>query len=247
MLKLGKKPATPDARDLKMSAYLDTATLPTPPASFGLEKLVKVWSMLGNDQYGDCVWAGAAHETLLWDAIGHHDVAFSDQAVLSDYSACTGFNPDDPNTDQGTDMRVAASYRRKTGIVDSSGHRHKIGAYLSLAPGNLAHIELAAYLFAATGLGIQFPGSAMDQFNAGKPWDYVPHSTIEGGHYIPIVGKDNSYLYCVTWGKVQPMTFRFFAHYADEAFGYISNEDLVNGKSPAGFNVTQLKKDLAAL
>jgi hypothetical protein len=25
------------------------------------------WGMLGNDHYGDCVWAGAAHETMLWN------------------------------------------------------------------------------------------------------------------------------------------------------------------------------------
>ena len=57
-------------------------------------------------------------------------VTFNNQSVLKDYSAVTGFNPNDPNTDQGTDMQVAASYRRKTGVLDAAGKRHKVIAYL---------------------------------------------------------------------------------------------------------------------
>ena len=58
--KLGKVPARPDAVKLKFSSYINTNQLPTPPASFGHENLIQSWGMLGNDQYGDCVWAGAA-------------------------------------------------------------------------------------------------------------------------------------------------------------------------------------------
>ena len=69
----------------------------------------------------NCVWAGAAHETMLWNKEAARTITFNDQSVLKDYSAVTGFNPNDPNTDQGTDMQVAASYRRKTGVHDAAG------------------------------------------------------------------------------------------------------------------------------
>ena len=93
-------------------------------------------------------------------------------------------------------MQAAASYRRKTGVIDTKGKRHKIVAYLALTKGNLDQHVSAAYLFGAVGVGIQFPASAMDQFNAGKPWDVVSGAKIEGGHYIPLVGRYNPQFGC---------------------------------------------------
>jgi hypothetical protein len=45
------------------------------------------------------------------------------------------------------------------------------GEYLPLAPGNPDQLALAIYLFGAIGIGIKFPNTAMDQFNAGKTGD----------------------------------------------------------------------------
>ena len=205
--------------------------------------------MLGNDQYGDCVWAGAAHETMLWNKEAARTVAFNNTGVLKDYSAVTGFKPNDPSTDNGTDMQVAASYRRKTGVLDGQGKRHKVTAYLALKVGDIDQLALAIYLFGATGIGIKFPGSAMDQFNAGKPWDVVSNAKIEGGHYIPGVGRDQSgNIVIVTWGKTQLMTPRFFKKYCDEVIAYVSTEAIATGgKTLDGFDLVQLEKDLNAL
>ena len=182
-LKLGKTPARRGAVTFKMMAYLKKPELPTPPKIFGHQKLIGAsWGMLGNDDYGDCVWAGAAHETILWNKEAGTATSFNNKSVLSDYSAVTGFKPNDPSTDNGTDMQQAASYRRKTGVLDSKGKRHKVGAYLGLPPGDIDQLALAIYLFGATSIGIKFPNSAMDQFNAGKPWDVKPGSKIEVDH-----------------------------------------------------------------
>ncbi|WP_315742828.1 MULTISPECIES: hypothetical protein [unclassified Bradyrhizobium] len=246
-LALGKTPARAGAMTFKLSNYIDRKALPKPPKQFGHEGLIPAsWGMLGNDRYGDCVWAGAAHETMMWNAEAGRKVAFSDAGALSDYSQVTGFNPRKPSTDNGTDMQVAASYRRKTGIVDAGGRRHKIAAYLSIEPGNLNEHLIAVYLFGAVGIGIEFPASAMDQFNTGKPWDVVSRSKVEGGHYIPLVARRDD-LEVVTWGRVQAMTPRFFQTYNDESVAYVSVEALKNKKSPEGFDVEQLKADLAAL
>jgi hypothetical protein len=245
--KLGKTPARPGAVSMKLSTYLATIQLPTPPANFGHYDLVPSYGMLGNGKYGDCVWAGAGHETMMWCKEAGSSVLFNDKGALSDYSKVTGFTPKDPSTDRGTDMQLAASYRRKTGVIDATGKRHKVVAYLAITAGNLAQHLSAAYLFSAVGIGIKFPGSAMDQFNAGKPWDVVKGAKIEGGHYIPLVGRKNGNLLIVTWGKVQEMTPAFFKKYNDESIAYLSKEDLTAGKTPEGFNVAQLKSDLAAL
>lgn len=248
-LKLGKRPASRDARDLRFARYIDRAALPVPPLTFGHQNLVARWKMLGNDAYGDCVFAGAAHETMLWtrESPSVSDADFTKVSVLADYSAVTGFDPLDPATDQGTDMHDAARYRRRTGIRDANGKRHKVGAYVALDPGNLVQARQAAYLFGACGIGFAFPASAMEQFNHGQTWDYVQGSPIEGGHYVPFVGMLGGNLIVVTWGQLQAMTPTFFAHYCDEAYAYLSTEMLHRNKSPEGFDLATLHADLAAL
>ena len=245
-MKLGKLPARPNAVTFKLTDYVDTKKL-TPPAFFGHDNLITSWGMLGNDTVGDCVLAGGAHETMMWTAEGYAPAVFTDECVLSDYSAITGYDPSDPNTDNGTDMQMAASYRRKTGLLDANGKRHKVAAYLAITPGNLSEHLLAAWLFGAVGIGINFPAYAMDEFNSGIPWAVEERKRqIEGGHYIPLVAH-RGLLCVVTWGRIQQMTPQFFHKFNDESLVYLSEEMLYGGKSPEGFDDAQLRADLSAL
>jgi len=245
-MKLGLRPFKRDARDLWFASYRTGAVLPRKPAHFGHENLIAQWEVLGNDRFGNCVWAGAAHETMLWNAMAGRTVTFTEEGVLSDYSACTGFRADDPDSDQGTDLREAMKYRQKVGVVDAEGTRHKIGAYVWLQPGNYDHFLEAVWLFGACPVGITVPESAMEQFQTERPWEVVAGSAIVGGHYIPAVA-DRLYPEVVTWGRVQPMTRAFYLKYAEAACAVISEEMLVNGKSPEGFDLEALRGDLAAL
>lgn len=245
-MKLGKLPARPGAVKLQFKNY--STALITPPSKYGRYGLVSDWQgMLGNDQYGDCVWAGADHEHIYWNKEANKDLRFTSQNALDDYAKCTGFKPNDPNTDQGTDMQVAASYRLKTGIGDAQGQRHKIGAYVALIVGNEAELKQAIFYFGAVGIGIQFPASAMAQFNTGKNWTIVTGSKIEGGHYVPAVGYDSRYIYVVTWGKLIKMSWAFFRKYNDESIVYLDTEMMTGGVSLEGFNISQLTSDLAEL
>ena len=246
--KLGKKPAREGAIKLTLSRYADAAALPPLPATFGHDQLIgaKDWLMLANDRYGDCVWAGAAHETMMLAREAGNVVAFTDADVLGDYAAVTGFDPNEPQTDQGTDMQAAADYRRKTGILDATGKRHAVAAYLALEPGNVTHLYQATYLFGAVGIGLELPASALDQTDQGQPWDVVPGSPNEGGHYVPLLGRQADGLHVVTWGALQVMTEAFLKTYCDEAVAYVSQDCLAAQKSPEGFDYAALLRDLAA-
>jgi len=240
-LHLGKHDPVHDPRTLLLESYATTLTAPTKVTAPTLP-----WGMLGNDTAGDCVFAGAGHETMLWN----HDacrppVSITAQDALADYSAVTGYNPADPATDKGTSVLDAMRYRTATGIRDHAGHRHKLGAYAAMQPGHPDHLKYAVANLSAVGIGIQFPRSAMDQFNAGRQWSVVSGSPIEGGHYIPIVGYTRYHVYCVTWGKVQAMTWGFLRRYCDEMWALLSPE-LLNavGKTPAGLDLAALKADL---
>lgn len=250
-LKLGKQPAAPRPTDFKFSQFAASIRLPSVPSRFGHGTAYSNWKVLGNDRYGDCVWAGAAHEHMLLNKVIHQtDVSFDSKSVLGDYSAATGFDPNDPNTDNGTDVHEALDYRRKIGIADTNGKRHRIGAYVSLDPKNWEHLEQAAFIFGAVGIGFDFPVSAMRQFNAGEPWDYVPGSRLDGGHYVPVVGSLHAadQASAITWGKRQVFTPSFYEQYNDEAWAYVTPEALrSDGTGLHGFDLEKLNGFLTAL
>jgi|SRR5581483_1648731 len=254
--KFGKTPARAGAVKLRFAKYLDKKELKLPrhPSNFGHERLLakRGWGMFGNDKYGCCVWAGAAHEHRMWSYEGgdHKGAWFRDSDVLSDYAAVTGFDPAKPDTDQGTDMQKAAAYRRDTGVIDGHGRRHKIAAYLALEPGNLEQHLQAMWLFGAVGIGIRVPNCFMDQVDAGKPWAYDSSPGAwagDNGHYVPLVSKRGDFLNCVTWGAIQQFEIDAWQRTNDESIVYLSDEMLTNGKSPEAFDYQTLQADLNAL
>lgn len=263
-LKTGKLPATDSPHDLLFANYR-TGALPRRPRTFGHERPIPAdgWGMLGNGPddtvapgfggAGDCVFAGGDHETIMWLIEGGMKPAdalalFNGETAISDYSAVTNYVIGDESTDQGTNVRDALSYRRKTGLVDVNGNRHKIGAFVKLDEKNLDHILEAMWLFGAVGIGIEFPDSAMDQFNRHEQWSVVPGAQIEGGHYIVATGRrapdDLGFL---TWGRRQSVTQKFYETYADEAWAAVSVDELRNGVSRRGLDLSGLVAALQSL
>lgn len=107
--------------------------------------------------------------------------------------------------------------------------------------------ETKGYLFGAVGIGLQLPSSALVQSEQGLPWDVVADASIDGGHYVPLVGRQTDGLHVISWGAIQLMTEDFLAQYCDEAVAYVSQECLLDQKSPEGFAYDDLISDLAAL
>jgi hypothetical protein len=249
MRKLGKKPARASTT-LAFRDFFYAPNLPVPPATFGHQDLVDEWHMLGNDAWGDCVWAGAAHLEYAWSLMGGRPrVRITTADVLSDYATVTGFAYTDA-TDQGTDMQAGAEYWRTTGIRDaiSATSRHKIDCHVSLSIGDWDQMILATYLFGGCGIGIELPQSAMSQNDLAVPWT-VTNSKIEGGHFVPAVGRVASgNVAVITWGTVQEMTQAFYERYSDEARAYLSLDILdAKGLSPEGFDATALRAYTANL
>jgi hypothetical protein len=245
--KFGKTDARKGAISMRLSRYL-APKLKAAPRNFGHYDLYPEdgWGMFGNDTWGDCVLAGGDHETMVLNLAAGRTVTFDEATALSDYSRITGFTPADPNTDQGTDMQAAASFRRKVGLIDQHGARHAIQAYagVALAPAKLAQ---AAHLFGTVGWGFRVPESAMEQFNKGETWHDVGDTNILGGHYVPLVGRKNNRYAFVSWGHLQWASASFVHAYGDEAITYFTPEMLRAGKSPEGLDTAALLADLAAV
>lgn len=251
--KLGKLPAVPRAYKLRLTDYTTSAFHAAPPAFGHYKEVPSAWGMLANDKYGCCVWAGAAHEHLLWTSEAGCAAPFTNANVLSAYSAVTGFDqfkdtPAGNSTDQGTSVADALAYRRTTGLTDATGKIHKLAAWAEIEVQNLDLnlLASAAWLLSAVGVGIEFPSTAMAQTNRGVPWDYIPGSATEGGHYVPIVGRlANGNFLCITWGQLQEITPRFLSRYCDEAVALFSTDFLVAGKSPEGLDAPSLFADFS--
>jgi hypothetical protein len=238
---LGLKPPTYKSSDFLFTEFVDhKVKVARAPIGYGESSMSHFtdWGMLGNNSYGDCAWAGPAHEHMNWGQFTGSPVTFNDQGVLSDYGACTGFDPATGANDNGTDMREGLDYRRNVGIVDANGNRHKIGGYCSIEPGHWIHTLQALHIFDAVALGFVVPQSAMDQYWRGQPWTIVPGSPDEGGHYVPILARPGYHMLdVVTWGRRQPMSQGFFYKYVYQIFGIFSEDSLKSGKSRAGFNM----------
>lgn len=250
-MKFGKKPARPGAFWVALQTYLKAEELPTPPLEIGnLRSFSMPWGMFANDQVGDCVFAGFAHQTMMWSEVTHPDhsyVQFSDTQVMADYSALTGYNHDDPATDVGSDLGQAAAFWSRTGIMDAEGNRHKILGSAEVAR-NPDAVALATYLFGSCGVGFDLPQSAIDQFTNEQPWDVVPGAPSAGGHYVPVIGRNSAGNFLgVTWGRLQAITPAFIAQYCDEAVAAISPEWLNGTSTPRGVNLDQLHADLLAI
>lgn len=206
------------------------------------------WGMLGNDRAGDCVEACEGHYLMLRTANTGKIVIPTIGDILGLYSAETGYNGS-PSTDNGTDESSDAQFMVSTGLLG-----HKAMATGMVDHTNIDHVKWCVELFGAIELGINVPEFAMEQFNAGQPWDADPNGdqTLAGGHSVPIVKYDGTYFYVVTWGKLQPMTPAFYTALigggrpiVEEAHATLYPDWIApSGLSPPGFSLPRLAAEL---
>jgi hypothetical protein len=255
-LQYGRKPRDFTRPALTLEHYLTAGGLPPAPAG-DVDRcaLVPKWPMYGNDQWGDCVWAMIGHMIQSWSAYAGTEVSVPKASLLKGYSDVTGFDPNagppgNNPTDQGTNIQDALAYWKFTGIKDSTGTYHKIAGYAAFGDcHNIVLTKQVVSTFGSVALGVNFPVSGMDQFNAGEPWTYVPGSPIDGGHAYPRVKVSGGGLDVytdITWAKAQRESLRFNLNYTEEAWAVVSQDWIdANGVDITGLNLTQLLADMA--
>lgn len=239
----GRLANDPTKPRLHYSEFLTT----TPSFPDAVDYLSKVtnWPMYLNDRLGDCTCAAVGHVVEAESEYGQGSTqTITDNDVETAYEAVSGYNPTTGAHDDGCVMQDVLSYWRKTGIGG-----HNILAFAEVDHTNQDELRAAMNTFGSLYIGINFPGSAMDQFNNGQPWDVVKGSSIEGGHCIHggayQVGNNWK---VVTWGAVQEMTQAFWDKYVEEAWIVITPEWLsAAGQSPTGLDLYGLGQQLSVL
>lgn len=171
--KLGKNPARHDPRTFDYAKYRTGASTPPPQAHWGHGI---PFAMLANDKYGDCVEAGYAHMVQVWGDRAGKPFVPDDTDTLAAYTAITGFNPNDPSTDKGTEILTAVNYWKSTGMDG-----HQITAYAALNPVNQNQMEEAIAFFGGAYIGLQLPISAQSQ--VGQEWTVTQGKDAQAGSW----------------------------------------------------------------
>lgn len=261
-LKYGKQPATKDDRDAKLADFLPglkaARLLPKPPPVFGHgnDETGERWLMLGNgpdntvspgfEGCGDCAWAGPAHETMeLCKNAARPVPRFTGKVVVEQYAAYSGYDVETGANDNGSNVREVLSWRQKKGLKDADGKVHKIGPYLALEPKNLEELFYGMFLLESVGLGVEVFAHNQQEFAEGKAW--TPGGEVEGGHYIPGVGRPStSLIAAISWARTIHLTDGFYTAANDESWGYVSTEafSAATGKDYEGYDAAQVEQFL---
>src|SRR5580692_1786049 len=122
-MKLGRLPRQYSPRVPHLSAWLGGAVLPPPTVS--VDYTVGMPANLGvmnNDQLGCCTCAAFYHALQVWtfNADGVIDTE-SDSEVLSLYEQACGYNPSNPQSDQGGVEQDVLAYLVNSGAPVTAG------------------------------------------------------------------------------------------------------------------------------
>ena len=179
---------------------------------------------------------------MLWTSLAGTELIPADADVLAVYTAITGYNPADPNTDQGANELDVLNYWRNNGILG-----HKITAFVQVEHDKLDHIRAAINLFGGVYAGVRLPDSAMDAFDHGQMWSDISQTATDG-HAIPLVGYDADGFSAITWGRKVYITNLWAAKYFDESYAVLSPDWIQPvGVAPSGFGEAQLMTDLSLI
>ena len=257
-LMFGRKPRGFDPRIPHMSALLPgSAPLPPIPASAdNAADLPADLGMMLNDTLGNCTCAAVYHAIQVWTRAARGvEITEPDSDVQTLYEQACGYNPADPNTDQGGVEQDVLTFLLKVGApIEPSPAprvRHYIAAFVEVDPRNLDDVCSTIYECGVSYIGFNVPAYIM----ASTPpavWDVDPSAdnSIVGGHAVVLTGYDTAagIFDFISWGQKFKMTAAFFSKFTDETYA-IADPSWVEatGRTPAGLSLPVLEAMMSSL
>ena len=222
---------------LSTLTYYIAGNLPKAPPSVSVPAFGE-WGMLGNDRYGDCGVAGLEHGFEVDATITGERVTFATAEQAIDY-----YLTYTSGADTGVVLAQFLAYVRQHGYFGQT-----IEAFAPVAVNDVPTLQTAVYLYGFAYSGIKVTAGMQQAFAANAPWDGAACSgPILGGHCVPIVGYDDHYLYVITWGAVQRITYSAWHSIATEAWAVITGEFEKKHGDGRGISISALKSDLNKL
>jgi hypothetical protein len=251
-VKLGKKEYVHDDRTLMMGKYiLPDITVP-PTFDFDAPRRpfpVKVW---GNEEYGDCVIAGEANQTLRLERIeAHRTVPLDDQDAIDRYKTMTLCEQPGDENDTGLEIIEAMRNWKNVGFyMHTRGRIFTIAAYGELDPSDRQITRAASYLLHGVQWGFWLPRAAQ-AMTEDLVWDYNGETGAEwkpgswGGHCVYSKQFDEDSHTVLTWGREVRVSDSFIDRYADEAWAVVDSLD--PWKKTQVLDVDKLEQELGQI
>jgi hypothetical protein len=224
-------------RTLKFTKY--SKALPPPPMSADWIKACSSFDMLGNDDYGDCVFASKGHIIQVCTANEDVEVKLSEQTIIKAYLTFTG------GRDQGANILNALKWWRANAAKLGG---HALWAYVSIEPTDQEAIKQAIALFGAVKIGVNLAAAwqGADVWDVGRGRNYEPGSW--GSHDVPGCSYNADGITVITWADTIKMTWAAVPVYCDEMYALILPDWLrKDAISPSGLDLPTLHKDLFAI
>ena len=219
-LKLGKLPPVIDKRTIPLKAILRLKLLPELPPYYDNQEVLGVEDdfMFANDQYGDCVKAARAHQTLVFEAFEQgKQIEIIDQEVIDEYLDETG------GADSGLVLLFSLKDWRNGGW-DVGGKIYTIYAFASVDWKDHSEVKHCIHLLGGVNFGMSVYQTDIDQFKAGEDWHLTGNDEEKlGGHGVYAYAYNEDGVWGMTWGKCQFMTWEFWDARVDEAYGIVDN------------------------
>ncbi|MBA7620217.1 hypothetical protein ES703_27562 [subsurface metagenome] len=227
--KLGKLPALPDKRNIKLASILRKKLLPELPDTYDIDDAlggIDDNRMFANDEYGNCVIAARAHQTFRFEKYEQgKQIAITDQEVIDQYlKEALGI-------DMGLILLLSLKRWRKEGW-SVGGKNYTIYAFSNVDWKNHEEVRHCIHLLGGVNFGMKVYQSDIDQIEAGEAWHLTDGiGAYLGGHGVyaykfgKLIGYDERGVTCMTWGKRQRMTWAFWDNRVDEAYGIVDNRD----------------------
>lgn len=236
---LGKLAPRDDSRTLKLSNYILRDWLPPIPdcAAWCVAYEPSKWGMMGNDRYGDCVFATAAHIVMCARANESGIIApIPDDEVIATAAALNGLD--------GYVVLDRLKYWRKHLMFGS-----KIEAFCQVDINDML-MRTAIYIFGHLDIGLAMPRAWQNTsfWGAGDGSDFESNSW--GGHSVPLLGytahsEMDIVYYACSWGNIVTITQETLKAYCDEAYVSILPDWYAADRiTPSGFDYRTLQEDL---
>jgi hypothetical protein len=222
LFKYGKRFPEIKAKTLMMENYIDLSVLPAPPKSSSNLKRVytntkindptKLFPILGNDQYGDCVMAGTAHSFTVFQGFIGKTFIPNEQDVIDEYFKQTD------GEDSGIVMLDFLTWLRKNSVFGEQ----ILGFGKIKDTHNHLMVKQCINIFGGLLTGFNVQRNAQRDFADRKIW--TPGPLLNAGHCIATPDYTPKKLINLTWGNTQDGTWAWQDETWDEAYVLVPKE-----------------------
>lgn len=236
MVELGKQPAKYDRRTIQFS-NIKKKVLPPIPEAFDVDSQYPFPidnPMFLNDLKPVCVVAARGHATRRFEAFEQKKlISISDNDISNEYSNENGGTDglvmlDSLKEWRNSGWRIGGRKIKCLPVI--GGQKYDIYAFAQVSPSDNTEVKASIAFLNGIYIGLMLPMTAQSQWNSNQPWSFVPNTTQNqagswGGHAVYGVKYDKDFIYCITWARVQAMTWEFFQTYCDELYAVVDNRD----------------------